>query len=122
MGVGYGVAGNLVAKGDVNTADIWADYGATITAEKNVSATGSLEADRASTIAVAGDLTVGTTSHQGFMSIEDGSKVTVAKNFTAHGGLLRVGSSEISNSEYLEAELTNGTNPYDDYVHDIEDT
>ena len=26
MGVGYGVAGNLVAKGDVNTADIWAVY------------------------------------------------------------------------------------------------
>ena len=123
VGVGYGVAGNLVAKGDVNVTDLWADYGATITAEKNVSATGSLEADRASTIAVAGDLTVGTTSHMGFMSIEDGSKVTVAKNFTAHGGLLRIGSSEISNTEYLEAELADGTNPYDDYVQDAnEDT
>ena len=123
VGVGYGVAGNLVAKGDVNTTDLWADYGATITAEKNVSANGSLEADRASHIAVAGDLTVGTTSHMGFMSIEDGSKVTVAKNFTAHGGLLRIGSSEISNTEYLEAELADGTNPYDDYVQDAnEDT
>ena len=123
VGVGYGVAGNLVAKGDVNVTDFWADYGATITAEKSVSANGSLEADRASTIAVAGDLTVGTTSHMGFMSIEDGSKVTVAKNFTAHGGLLRIGSSEISNTEYLEAELADGTNPYDDYVQDAnEDT
>ncbi len=123
VGVGYGVAGNLVAKGDVNVTDFWADYGATITAEKSVSAAGSLEADRASTIAVAGDLTVGTTSHMGFMSIEDGSKVTVAKNFTAHGGLLRIGSSEISNTEYLEAELADGTNPYDDYVQDAnEDT
>ena len=115
VGVGYGVAGNLVAKGDVNVTDFWADYGATITAEKSVSANGSLEADRASTIAVAGDLTVGTTTHNGFMSIEDGSKVTVAKNFTAHGGLLRIGSSEISNTEYLEAELADSTNPYDDY-------
>ena len=123
VGVGYGVAGNLVAKGDVNATDLWADYGATITAEKSVSANGSLEADRASTIAVAGDLTVGTTSHMGFMSIEDGSKVTVAKNFTAHGGLLRIGSSEISNTEYLEAKLADGTNPYDDYVQDAnEDT
>ena len=123
VGVGYRVAGNLVAKGDVNATDLWADYGAIITAEKNVSAAGSLEADRASTIAVAGDLTVGTTSHMGFMSIEDGSKVTVAKNFTAHGGLLRIGSSEISNTEYLEAELADGTNPYDDYVQDAnEDT
>ena len=123
VGVGYGVAGNLVAKGDVNVTDFWANYGATITAEKSVSANGSLEADRASTIAVAGDLTVGTTSHMGFMSIEDGSKVTVAKNFTAHGGLLRIGSSEISNTEYLEAELADGTNPYDDYVQDAnEDT
>ena len=123
VGVGYGVAGNLVAKGDVNVTDFWADYGATITAEKSVSANGSLEADRASTIAVAGDLTVGTTSHMGFMSIEDGSKVTVAKNFTAHGGLLRIGSSEISNTEYLEAKLADGTNPYDDYVQDAnEDT
>ena len=123
VGVGYGVAGNLVAKGDVNVTDFWADYGATITAEKSVSANGSLEADRASTIAVAGDLTVGTTTHNGFMSIEDGSKVTVAKNFTAHGGLLRIGSSEISNTEYLEAELADGTNPYDDYVQDAnEDT
>ena len=123
VGVGYGVAGNLVAKGDVNVTDLWANYGATITAEKNVSASGSLEAYRASNIAVAGDLTVGTTSHMGFMSIEDGSKVTVAKNFTAHGGLLRIGSSEISNTEYLEAELADGTNPYDDYVQDAnEDT
>ena len=123
LGAGYETTGNLVAKSDINVTDIWSDYGATITAEKNVSATGSLEADRASTIAVAGDLTVGTTSHMGFMSIEDGSKVTVAGKFTAHGGLLRIGSSEISNTEYLEAELANGSNPYDDYVQDAnEDT
>ena len=56
------------------------------------------------------------------MSIEDGSKVAVTGNFTAHGGLLRVGSSEISNTEYLEAELANGTNPYDDYVDNEEET
>ena len=122
VGVGYGVAGNLVAKSDINTVDLWTDYGATLTAEKNVAANGSLEAKRASSVAVAGDLSVGTTTHMGFMSIEDGSKVAVTGNFTAHGGLLRVGSSEISNTEYLEAELANGTNPYDDYVDNEEET
>ena len=122
VGVGYYTAGNLVAKGDINTVDLWTDYGATLTAEKSVAANGSLEAKRASTLAVAGDLSVGTNTHMGFMSIEDSSTVAVAGDFTAHGGLLRVGSDNISHTQYVNAAQADGTNPYNDYVDNEEDT
>ena len=116
-----GVAGNLVAQGDITSDEMWVD--GSLTAEKSVTTNG-IDAKNGATVSVAGDMTLGSSSTQGhaYADIEDSSKIAVAGDLTVYGGLIRVGSDNITHTEYVNAAQPDGSNPYDGYVDAADET
>ena len=116
-----GVAGNLVAQGDITSDEMWVD--GSLTAEKSVTTNG-IDAKNGATVSVAGDMTLGSSSTQGhaYADIEDSSKIAVAGDLTVYGGTIRVGSDDITHTQYVNAAQSNGSNPYDGYVDAADET
>ena len=116
-----GVAGNLVAQGDITSDEMWVD--GSLTAEKSVTTNG-IDAKNGATVSVAGDMTLGSSSTQGhaYADIEDSSKIAVAGDLTVYGGTIRVGSDDITHTQYVNAMQPDGSNPYYGYVDDADET
>ena len=116
-----GVAGNLVAQGDITSDEMWV-YGS-LTAEKSVTTNG-IDAKNGATVSVAGDMTLGSSTTQGhaYADIEDSSKIAVAGDLTVYGGTIRVGSDDITHTQYVNATQPDGSNPYNGYVDAADET
>ncbi len=116
-----GVAGNLVAQGDITSDEMWVD--GSLTAEKSVTTNG-IDAKNGATVSVAGDMTLGSSSTQGhaYADIEDSSKIAVAGDLTVYGGTIRVGSDDITHTQYVNATQPDGSNPYNGYVDAADET
>ena len=115
-----GVAGNLVAQGDITSDEMWVD--GSLTAEKSVTTNG-IDAKNGATVSVAGDMTLGSSSTQGhaYADIEDSSKIAVAGDLIVYGGTIRVGSDDITHTQYVNAQ-SGDYNPYDGYVDAADET
>ena len=116
-----GVAGNLVAQGDITSDEMWVD--GSLTAEKSVTTNG-IDAKNGATVSVAGDMTLGSSTTQGhaYADIEDSSKIAVAGDLTVYGGTIRVGSDDITHTQYVNATQPDGSNPYNGYVDAADET
>ena len=116
-----GVAGNVVAQGDITSDEMWVD--GSLTAEKSVTTNG-IDAKNGATVSVAGDMTLGSSSTQGhaYAYIEDSSKIAVAGDLTVYGGTIRVGSDDITHTQYVNATQPDGSNPYNGYVDAADET
>ena len=116
-----GVAGNLVAQGDITSDEMWVD--GSLTAEKSVTTNG-IDAKNGATVSVAGDMTLGSSTTQGhaYADIEDSSKIAVAGDLTVYGGTIRVGSDDITHTQYVNAAQPDGSNPYNGYVDAADET